>query len=129
MSNLALAQSHYDNMCEEDFNPPTTVEQFIESAEGSNWLHGQAVDLVAGRDSDYVTQAQFRAHISERLSDLEWNDDQDSAQVDLMIYAYTGRTGAQSFVKRLFGERGLEGLANDLLDIAGAAELHLTAQP
>lgn len=127
MSNsaLAIAQYRYDNLCEEDFNPPTAVELFMESSDGSNWLHGQAVDLVSGRDSDFVTQAQFRQHISERLSDLEWNEDQDAAQVDLMIYAYTGQLGGKSFVKRLFGSDGLEGLAKDLLIIAGAVELYL----
>jgi hypothetical protein len=126
MSSLALAQDRYDNTHEEDFNPPTAVERFIESTEGSNWLYGQAVDLVAGRDSDFVTQAQFRQYISERLTDLEWDDDQDDAQVDLLIYAYTDQRGGKSLVKRLFGVDGLEGLANDLLGIAGAAELHLS---
>lgn len=127
MSNLAFAQARYDNLHEEDFNPPTAAELFIESAAGSNWLHGQAVDLVAGRDSDHVTQEQFRQYISERLADLEWDDDQDDAHVDLIIYAHTGQRGGQSLVKRLFGDDGLEGLANDLLDIAGAVELHLSA--
>lgn len=129
MSNqaFAIAQARYDNLHEEDFNPPTAVERFIESSAGSNWLHGQAADLVAGRDSDHVTQTQFRQHISERLSDLEWDDDQDAAHVDLMFYAYTDQRGGQSLVKRLFGDDGLEGLANDLLEIAGAVELHLSA--
>lgn len=126
-SALAVAHSYYENLQEEDFKPVSIVDQFLESAYGSNWLHDQATDLVAGRDSDFVTQDQFRQHVSERLSDLEWNDDQDAAHVDLMIYAYTGQQGGHSLVKRLFGDDGLEGLAKDLLIIAGAVEQHLAA--
>lgn len=122
---VARAQARFDNLTEEDFNPPSIVDQFIESTYGSNWLHDQSVDLIAGRDSDFVTQSQFRQHISERLSDLEWNDDQNAAHIDLMIYAYTEQKGGYSLVKRLFGDDGLEGLAKDLLIIAGAIELHL----
>ena len=123
---MSAAQFHYDNLHEEDFNPVSAVDRFLESTEGSNWLHDQALDLAAGRDSSFVTQAQFRAHISEHLSCLEWDEDQDSAQIDLIIMACNGASGAQTVAKRLVGADGLEGLAKDLLIISGAIELHLT---
>ncbi len=123
---MSAAQFHYDNLHEEDFNPVSAVDQFLESTEGSNWLHGQAVALAAGFDSDFITQFQFRAHISEHLSCLEWDEDQDSAQIDLIIMACNGASGAQTVAKRLVGADGLEGLAKDLLIISGAIELHLT---
>lgn len=130
MSNraFAMAQSCYDNMHEEDCNPESPVDKFIESTYGSNWMHDQAVDLVAGRDSDFVTQPQFRQHISERLSELEWDEDQDDAHVDLIIYAYTDQRGGKPLVDRLFGMGGLIDLANDLLLIAGAPEQHLKSK-
>lgn len=124
---FAIAQSRYDNLHEEDFNPHSAVELFMESTAGSNWLHDQAITLVSGKDSQFVTQSQFRQHIRERLSDLDWDEDQDDAHVDLIIYAYTDQRGGQSLVKRFFGSGGLEGLAKDLLVIAGAVELHLAA--
>lgn len=123
---LSVAQFRYDNLAEEDFNSAPIVDQFLDSSEGSNWIHGQAIDLVHGRDSDYVTQTQFRKRISEHLASLEWNDDQDSAQVDLIIMACTGANGAYTVVKRLIGKDGLEGLAKELLVSSGAIELHLT---
>lgn len=126
MSNLAFAQARYDNLHEEDFNPLSAVELFMESTAGSNWLHGQAVALAAGFDSDFITQSQFRAHISEHLSCLEWDEDQDSAQIDLIIMACNGASGAQTVVKRLIGSDGLEGLAEELLISSGAIELYLT---
>ena len=127
MSNqaFAMAQARYDNLHEEDFRPESPVEKFLESACGSNWLHGQAVELVSGRDSEFVTQWQFRQHISECLSDLEWSDEQDAAHVDLIIYAYTDQRGGQSIIKRLFGSDGLEGLAKDLLINSGSIERYL----
>ena len=123
---MSAAQFYYDNLHEEDFNPVSAVDQFLESTEGSNWLHGQAIALVHGQDSDHVTQSQFREHISEHLADLEWDDDQDNAQVDLIIMACNGTSGAQTVVKRLIGSDGLEGLATELLISSGAIELHLT---
>lgn len=123
---MSAAQFYYDNLHEEDFNPVSAVDQFLESTEGSNWLHGQAIALAHGQDSDHVTQSQFREHISEHLADLEWDDDQDNAQVDLIIMACNGTSGAQTVVKRLIGSDGLEGLATELLISSGAIELHLT---
>lgn len=122
---LSAAQFHYDNLSEGDVSPLSVVDQFIESTYGSNWLYDQALDLTAGRDSSFVTQAQFREHISEHLSCLEWDEDQDSAQVDLIIMACNGTNGAQTVVKRLIGSDGLEGLATELLISSGAAKLHL----
>ena len=124
---LKAAQLHYDNLTEDDFAPLSVVDQFVESTYGSNWLHDQAVDLVAGRDSSFVTQAQFRAHISEHLSCLDWDEDQEAAQVDLLILAYTGANGGRTIAKRLLGDDGLEGLAKNLLIISGAIELSLSA--
>ena len=122
---LSVAQFRYDNLTEEDFNLVSVIGQFLDSTEGSNWMHDEAVTLAAGFDSNYVTQAQFREHISEHLADLEWSDDQDSAQVDLIIMACTGANGAYTVVKRLIGKDGLEGLAKELLISSGAAKLHL----
>ena len=123
---LSAAQFHCDNLSEGDVSPLSVVDQFIESTYGSNWLHDQALDLAAGRDSSFVTQAQFREHISEHLADLEWDDDQDNAQIDLIIMACSGTNGAQTVAKRLIGSYGLEGLAKELLVSSGAIELHLT---
>lgn len=123
---MSAAQFYYDNLHEEDFKPVSAVDQFLGSTEGSNWLHGQAIALAHGQDSDHVTQSQFREHISEHLTDLEWDDDQDNAQVDLIIMACNGTSGAQTVVKRLIGSDGLEGLAKELLISSGAIELHLT---
>ncbi len=127
MSNraFAMAQSRYDNMHEEDCNPESPTDKFIESTYGCNWMHDEATDLVAGRDSTFVTQDQFRQHITERLSDLEWDDDQDDAHVDLIIYAYTDQRGGKPLVERLFGAGGLMDLANDLLLIADAPGQYL----
>ena len=123
---MSAAQLHYDNLHEEDFNPVSAVDRFLESTEGSNWLRGQAIALAHGHDSDHVTQSQFREHISEHLADLEWDDDQDNAQIDLIIMACNGTNGAQTVVKRLIGSDGLEGLAEELLISSGAIELYLT---
>lgn len=123
---LSSAQFHYDNLHEEDFSPVSAAEEFIESTSGSNWLHGQSVTLVSGKDSDYVTQSQFKDYIGERIAGLEWDEDQSATCTDLIITAYTGASGGRNIVKALFGDEGLEGLAEELLISSGAIERYLS---
>lgn len=58
---------------------------WLSSPQGEAWLEEYATDLVLGRNIGYVSQDQLYEAITETLTDLEWNAQQDSAQVQMIL--------------------------------------------